>query len=82
MLETQKITAHIPIGLLKSAQAATGENITETIKIGLEKIAQQHACEQLLKLRGKVKLSIDLKELRKDREIRLPPLKKSKKPKK
>jgi len=65
--QTQKITAHIPVDLLHEAQAATGKGITETLKIALTQLANAGAYEGLRKLRGKVKFSIDLKELRKDR---------------
>jgi len=65
--QTQKITAHIPVTLLNEAQAATGKGITETIKIALSQLARAGAYEDLRKMRGKVKISIDLEELRKDK---------------
>ena len=65
--QTQKITAHIPVNLLHEAQLVTGKGITETIKIALNQLARAHAYEDLRKMRGKVKFSIDLEELRKDR---------------
>ncbi|OGT43299.1 MAG: hypothetical protein A3F42_07740 [Gammaproteobacteria bacterium RIFCSPHIGHO2_12_FULL_37_34] len=69
MLEqTQKITAHIPVNLLHEAQAVTGKGITETLKIALSQLARANAYEDLRKMRGKVKFSIDLEELRKDKK--------------
>ncbi len=65
--QTQKITAHIPIDLLHEAQAATGKGITETLKIALSQLAHASAYEKLRKMRGKIKFSIDLNELRKDK---------------
>lgn len=65
--QTQKVTAHIPTQLLQEAQAATGKGITETIKIALSQLAHAKAYEALRKMRGKVKFSIDLDELRKDK---------------
>jgi len=65
--QTQKITAHIPVNLLQEAQAATGKGITETIKIALSQLAHAGAYEALRKMRGKVRFSIDLEELRKDK---------------
>lgn len=65
--QTQKITAHIPVNLLQEAQAATGKGITETIKIALNQLARAGAYETLRKMRGKVRFSIDLEDLRKDR---------------
>jgi len=66
MLETQKITAHLPKALLKKARKATGAGITETLKEGLEILARMEAYEELRKMRGKVKFSINLEELRED----------------
>jgi len=65
--QTQKVTAHIPVKLLHEAQAATGKGITETLKIALSHLAHAGAYEDLRKMRGKVRISIDLEELRKDR---------------
>ncbi len=65
--QTQKVTAHIPVNLLHEAQLVTGKGITETIKIALNQLARANAYEDLRKMRGKVKFSIDLEELRKDR---------------
>lgn len=65
--QTQKVTAHIPVKLLEEAQAATGKGITETLKIALAQLAHAGAYEALRKMRGKVNISLDLDELRKDR---------------
>lgn len=65
--KTQKITAHIPTNLLHEAQHVTGKGITETIKIALLQLSRANAYEDLRKMRGKIKFSIDLDELRKDR---------------
>jgi hypothetical protein len=65
--QTQKITAHIPVNVLREAQAATGKGITETIKMALSQLARAGAYEALRKMRGKVKFSIDLEDLRKNR---------------
>ncbi len=65
--QTQKVTAHIPVSLLQEAQAATGKGITETLKIALSQLTRANAYEDLRKMRGKIKFSIDLEDLRKDR---------------
>ena len=65
--QTQKVTAHIPVNLLHEAQEVTGKGITETLKIALTQLTHASAYEALRKMRGKVKFSIDLEELRKDR---------------
>lgn len=67
MSTARKITIQIPEDLLKKAQGATGLGITPTIRQGLEIIAAGPAYEKLLRLKGKVKLSLDLKSLREDR---------------
>jgi hypothetical protein len=67
MEATQKITAHVPSELLKRAQAASGRGVTETVRQGLELVAASNAAANLRKLRGKVRLSISLDELRRDR---------------
>jgi hypothetical protein len=67
MLETRKVTAHLPAKLLSRAQRATGEGITETIRRGLEMVAAAKAAGELRQLRGKVHLSIDVADLRRDR---------------
>ena len=65
---TQKITATLPKDLLQNVQAMTGLGITDTLKEVLEQYARQKAYENLRNLRGKVKFSIDLNELRKDKD--------------
>lgn len=65
--QTQKITTHIPVYLLQEAQSVTGKGITETLKIALKNLSYAHAYEDLRKMRGKIKFSIDVKELRRDK---------------
>ena len=65
--QTQKVTAHLPIDLLQEAQSITGKGITETLKIALTHLSRANAYEDLKKMRGKIKFSIDLEELRKDK---------------
>lgn len=63
----QKITAHVPADLLRRATAATGKGITETVRLGLDLIASREAARGLRRLRGKLRLDVDLAELRRDR---------------
>jgi hypothetical protein len=65
-MENQKITAHLPKDLLRSAQRATGKGITETLREGLELLRAREAGRRLRALRGKVKFSVDLMALRRD----------------
>jgi len=67
MRETRKVTIEVPADLLRRARQSTGEGITATVRRGLELVASRSAYEELRGLRGKVRLSIDLKALRQDR---------------
>jgi hypothetical protein len=67
MATHQKVTIEVPKDLLRRARRSTGEGITATVRRGLELVAARESYEALRKLRGKVKLSIDLDTLRQDR---------------
>ncbi len=69
MSEMRKITAFVPAKTLAAAQAYTGEGVTETLRVALERLARQSFYDQLRALKGKVKFDIDLDELREDREF-------------
>ena len=68
MIALRKITVQVPQQDLEMAQKLTGEGVTETVREGLKRLASAGAQQRLLKLRGKVKFSMTLKELRDDRE--------------
>lgn len=63
----KKVTVYLPTDLLERALASTDGNITETIRKGLELMAASQAYDSLRRLRGRVSLSLDTKELRRDR---------------
>jgi hypothetical protein len=63
----RKITLEVPEELLERAMASTGEGVTRTVCRGLELVAAGRAYDDLRRLRGKVKLGIDLEALREDR---------------
>ncbi len=65
--QTQKITAHLPVSLVPEAPEVTGKGITETLKLALIQLTRAHAYDDLRKMRGKIKFSIDINELRKDK---------------
>jgi hypothetical protein len=67
MAETRKITVEVPDELLERALEASGEGITGTVRRGLELVAAGPAYDELRRLRGKVRLGIDLAALREDR---------------
>ena len=62
----RRITVHVDRELLAKAQKATRAGISETVRKSLELLAASEAYDQLLKMRGKMKFSIDLNELRED----------------
>jgi len=63
----RKITVHVRSDLLDRAQKAARAGVSETVRKGLELLAAGEAYDGLLKMRGKVKFSVDLSELRQDR---------------
>jgi hypothetical protein len=63
----KKITVQVPEELLESAQHE-GESITDTVRNALEERVRRRAYQALRALRGKVKWSVSLKELREDRD--------------
>jgi hypothetical protein len=67
MPQSRKITVELPVELLRKAQGSTGEGVTATIRRGLELVAASRASDELRKLRGRVRFSIDWRELREDR---------------
>lgn len=68
MDELRKITVQVPERDLEMAQAYTGEGVTETVRAGLRRLASAKAQQELRKLRGTFKFTIDLDELREDRK--------------
>ena len=68
MNELRKITVQVSADDLEAAQAYTGEGVTETVRAGLKKLASIRAQQNLLKLRGKVKFSLSVADLKYDRE--------------
>lgn len=68
MAGVRKITVHVPGDLLKKAQRETGEGVTETVRQGLSLVAASSAYERLRRMRGTVRLAIDLDDLRTDRQ--------------
>lgn len=65
--QSRKITVEVPEALLDRAQAAVGEGITSTVRRGLELVAATRSLQELRALRGKIRFTIDLGELREDR---------------
>jgi len=67
MAIVRKITVEVPPELLDRAQRASGTGITETVRTGLQLVAASRTYARLRQLRGKVRFSRTLAELKADR---------------
>jgi hypothetical protein len=67
METARKITVEVPPGLLEKAQLASGAGITQTVRTGLELVAASRAYARLRQLRGRVRFTRTLAELKADR---------------
>lgn len=66
-MDARRITANLPAGLLQEAMAVTGHGITETLVEGLKLVRRTGAFQQAMRLRGKIRLEVDLEESRERR---------------
>jgi len=64
MGKPRKITMEAPPELLEKANRATGIGITQTVRIGLEPVAASQAYERLRQLRGTVRFSPTLVDVK------------------
>lgn len=67
MEQVRKITIEVPEELLQKARQATGTGVTQTIRSGLELLAASQAYARLRQLRGKVRFSRTVTQLKADR---------------
>jgi hypothetical protein len=67
MATARKITVEIPSALLEKAQRASGAGVTQTVRTGLQLLAASETYVRLRQLRGKVRFSRTLEELKADR---------------
>jgi hypothetical protein len=56
----KRVTVNLPDELLRDAEVATGQGITETLIAGLKLLAHRRAYTKALALRGKLDLQINL----------------------
>jgi hypothetical protein len=63
----RKITVEVPLELLEKAQQASGAGVTQTVRAGLQLVAASQTYARLRKLRGKVRFSRTVAELKDDR---------------
>jgi hypothetical protein len=64
----RKVTVMLPKDLVDRATKASGKGLTPTLRQGLESILVANAYRRLRERRGKVRLSINVDELREDRD--------------
>jgi hypothetical protein len=64
---TRKITVEVPSELIEKAQRASGGGVTQTVRTGLQLVAASQAYARLRQLRGKVRFTRTLAELKNDR---------------
>jgi hypothetical protein len=67
METARKITVEVPLDLLEKAQRASGTGITQTVRTGLQLVAASRTYARLRLLRGKVRFTRKLTELKADR---------------
>jgi len=67
MKRARKITVEAPPEPLEKAQRASGSGITQTVRTGLQLVAASLAYAQLRRLRGKVRFTRTVAELKADR---------------
>lgn len=67
MESVRKITIEVPADLLDKARLASGAGITQTVRTGLQLVAASIAYAELRKMRGKVRFSRTLADLKSDR---------------
>jgi hypothetical protein len=67
MQRARKITVEVPSDLLENAQRASGAGITQTVRTGLQLVAASRTYARLRQLRGKVRFSRTVAELKADR---------------
>jgi hypothetical protein len=62
--ETRRVTANLPVALLEDACELTGRGITDTLIEGLARIRRSGAASKARRLRGKLRLEIDVRRSR------------------
>ncbi|MGA7623755.1 MAG: hypothetical protein WB630_17505 [Candidatus Acidiferrales bacterium] len=67
METARKITVEVPQDLLEKAQRASGTGITQTVRTGLQLVAASRTYARIRNLRGKVRFTRTLAELKADR---------------
>jgi hypothetical protein len=66
--QMRKVTVMLPEDLVEQATKASGVGLTPTIRKGLEAVILAGAYRRIRERRGKVHLTINVDELREDRD--------------
>ena len=66
--QMRKVTVMLPKDLVERATKASGLGLTPTIRKGLESVVVAGAYQRIRERRGKVHLTINVDELREDRD--------------
>lgn len=66
--QMRKVTVMLPKDLVEQATKASGVGLTPTIRKGLEAVIVAGAYRRIRERRGKVHLTINVDELREDRD--------------
>ena len=64
MTELRKMTVNAPADILADAKQITGKGITDTIIDGLRELQRSNKRSALRRLRGKIRVALDLEETR------------------
>ncbi len=67
MKNAKKITVEVREELLKNAQAQTKEGIPETVRRGLQLLAAKKSFQELRNMKGKVKFSKTISDIKHNR---------------
>ena len=67
MGNVRRITANLPDDLLEEAMEASGKGITETLTEGLRLVKRARAHQKAMRLKGKIRLDIDVEGSRERR---------------
>ena len=59
--EIRRVTVNLPADLLKEARHVSGAGVTETLKQGLSLLKRGAALTKASRLRGRLKLDVDLR---------------------
>lgn len=61
---SRRVTANLPADLLGEAMDVCGKGITETLKEGLRLVKRARAYEKAMRLKGRIRLEVNLEESR------------------